>query len=138
MSRSRVWQGFLDWLRPVDRLTDSDAGSDRAPDDLVCDGTSSVPPERSRIRDRHATLARIEAESGAEIIPFPGQGSGTSAQAGEAVLDDPSPDAELMDFLAADLDPVPADPAFRERLRDELWEMIVEEGVGAPSDEKDV
>ena len=134
MARSRVWQGFLDWLRPVARVTDSDVGSDCAPDDLVCEGTSTVQPERSQIRDRHATLARIEAERGAEIIPFPGRGSGASAQAGEAVLEDAALDAELMDFLEADLDPVPADPAFRERLRDELWEMIVEEGVGAPRD----
>ena len=49
-------------------------------------------------------------------------------QVGEAVLDFYSGDGvyehELLEFLAADLDPVPADPAFRERLRDELWEVV--------------
>ena len=31
---------------------------------------------------------------------------------------------ELLDFLAADVDPIPADPAFRERLREELWSLV--------------
>jgi len=31
---------------------------------------------------------------------------------------------ELAEFLAADLDPVPADPVFRERLREELWDFV--------------
>lgn len=31
---------------------------------------------------------------------------------------------EILEFLAADLDPVPADPAFRERLAETLWEMV--------------
>jgi hypothetical protein len=31
---------------------------------------------------------------------------------------------ELLEFLAADLDPVPADPAFRRRLSDLLWDMV--------------
>ena len=33
-------------------------------------------------------------------------------------------DLEILEFLAADLDPVPADPAFRERLAETLWEMV--------------
>ena len=42
---------------------------------------------------------------------------------------DPNPlaeEQELLDFLAADIDPVPADPVFRERLREELWSMVVD------------
>jgi hypothetical protein len=31
---------------------------------------------------------------------------------------------ELVEFLEADQVPVEADPAFRERLREELWEML--------------
>jgi hypothetical protein len=31
---------------------------------------------------------------------------------------------ELIEFLEADLLPVEADPAFREKLRDELWELV--------------
>jgi hypothetical protein len=29
-----------------------------------------------------------------------------------------------LDFLAADVDPFPADPAFRARLRERLWTML--------------
>jgi hypothetical protein len=32
--------------------------------------------------------------------------------------------AEFADFLAADDGPLPVDPAFRERLRHELWGMV--------------
>jgi len=32
--------------------------------------------------------------------------------------------AEFADFLAADEGPLPIDPAFRERLRRELWGMV--------------
>jgi hypothetical protein len=38
-------------------------------------------------------------------------------------------EAELLDFLAADHEPVSADPVFREELRDQLWALI-QEGVG--------
>ncbi|MBY0398884.1 hypothetical protein K2X89_01215 [Myxococcota bacterium] len=31
---------------------------------------------------------------------------------------------ELLEFLAADLDPVPADPVFEQELGDQLWEMV--------------
>ncbi|MFO0689309.1 MAG: hypothetical protein U0900_11435 [Myxococcota bacterium] len=31
---------------------------------------------------------------------------------------------ELLEFLAADLDPVPADPVFKQELGDHLWEMV--------------
>ncbi len=33
-------------------------------------------------------------------------------------------DLEILEFLAADLDPVPADPGFRDRLAETLWEMV--------------
>jgi hypothetical protein len=31
---------------------------------------------------------------------------------------------ELVEFLEGDLHPVQADPAFKERLRGELWELV--------------
>ena len=31
---------------------------------------------------------------------------------------------ELLEFLAADLDPVPADPAFRRQLSELLWDLV--------------
>lgn len=39
---------------------------------------------------------------------------------------------ELLEFLAADLDPVPADPAFQKELADLLWEMVRGGSAGRP------
>jgi hypothetical protein len=39
---------------------------------------------------------------------------------------------ELLEFLAADLDPVPADPAFRRTLSDLLWDMVRDGRVTRP------
>jgi hypothetical protein len=41
---------------------------------------------------------------------------------------------ELLDFLAADLDPVPADPDFRENLREQLWALVRERTTSLPKD----
>ena len=50
-----------------------------------------------------------------------------------AVNADPDVDElELLEFLAADLDPVPADPAFRQRLSDLLWDMVRDGRVTRP------
>lgn len=39
---------------------------------------------------------------------------------------------ELLDFLAADLDPVPADPVFKQELGDMLWEMVASGSLPKP------
>ena len=141
MARGRVWQGLRDWFRSVDRAPQSipsqeaSLSSREAP--LSSREASREPGrENSRVFDRHATRARIDAEGGAEVIPFPGR------HAAEAVLDPADlgsgQEAELLEFLAADVDPVPADPVFRERLREELWEMVVSEGRRTPGDGKDL
>ena len=128
MARGRIWKGIRDWLRPVEST--------------VPPSTISNPPEPSSprlVHDRTATRAMIDApqahdplDGGAQVIPLYAAGSEA------AVLDEAGGDAELLDFLAADLDPVPADPAFRERLREELWEMVVDEGIGVPGGRKDL
>lgn len=43
-------------------------------------------------------------------------------------------DDELLEFLEADADPVPADPAFRARLRDQLWSMVQDGVTALPKD----
>ncbi len=51
-----------------------------------------------------------------------------SASDWQAVLDDPmgfDPD-ELREFLSADIMEDPADPAFKEQLRQLLWELVRE------------
>lgn len=40
---------------------------------------------------------------------------------------------ELLEFLAADLDPVPADPRFKRELGDRLWEMVTTGRLPRPS-----
>ena len=44
---------------------------------------------------------------------------------------------ELREFLSADLFEVPADPAFKQGLRDKLWQMIQSRtfGYGPPRDD---
>jgi hypothetical protein len=43
-------------------------------------------------------------------------------------------DEELEEFLACDLDPVAADPVFRERLREQLWMIVQNEGSARRND----
>lgn len=49
-------------------------------------------------------------------------------------FEDEITEEELLDFLAADLDPVPANPVFKEKLRDALWEMVADGRVGRRND----
>ena len=57
---------------------------------------------------------------------------GPSACFDEAM--DEADEGELLDFLAADLDPVPADPEFRERLREGLWALVQDGATSLPKD----
>jgi len=43
-------------------------------------------------------------------------------------------DDELLEFLEADADPVPADPEFREQLRERLWGMVQQGMTALPKD----
>jgi len=43
---------------------------------------------------------------------------------------------ELMEFLEGDLYPTQADPAFKEKLRGELWEMVQRRYRAGTSDER--
>ena len=45
------------------------------------------------------------------------------------MFDDPVTEAELRDFLAADRDPIEADPVFKHRLREQLWARLQEEDL---------
>jgi hypothetical protein len=40
---------------------------------------------------------------------------------------------ELLEFLAADLDPVPADPRFKRELAEQLWDLVSSGRVPRPS-----
>ncbi len=70
-------------------------------------------------------------------------GAGSVSEDSIGILGDPFSDLaenadrdvdelELLEFLAADLDPVPADPAFRQQLSDLLWDMVRDGRVTRP------
>lgn len=107
VTRRPVWQGFLDWLRASDRATD---GAVSAPT-LV--RSLSAPSEAWTSSGFLSTVERARQEfldeEGKEIDPD-----------------------ELLDFLAADHDPVPVDPVFRDRLRKDLWALVEKGAVRRP------
>lgn len=55
--------------------------------------------------------------------PFSKVGQGAGERAGQGTAEEMD-ELELLEFLAADLDPVPADPTFRRQLADLLWDMV--------------
>ena len=127
MASRRVWQGIRDWFRPVDHTSQSTTGRPVAPS-----AASEPPTEGNVIHTRDWARATLGGDADpSNVIPFPRSG------AGEAVIDDTSDNHGLLDFLAADAAPVSADPAFRDRLREELWEMVLDEGVGGKGDRED-
>jgi hypothetical protein len=71
------------------------------------------------------------------ILGDPFSDAAADAAANSAVItgqnaDQDVDELELLEFLAADLDPVPADPAFRHRLSDLLWDMVRDGRVTRP------
>jgi len=161
LARLTIWQEIRDWLRSTRRRSAGAYEGDANEASLEAVYADPTPVERGLERRSRTSAMRglerrgdsayvgaagelaagIEADRGravrsvsaeavpSNVIPLNGRSSAT-----EGVLDLVSEERELLDFLAADVDPVPADPAFRERLREELWETVIEEGVGARSD----
>ena len=143
MARRSVWQGIRRWLRPEGRgrTEEAPAGataprsepSGPEPHEWPSNVLPFVRPERPQRRpDGSEQPGRIAVGECLSDI------SSWSLEAdGAAVIDDAAEDAELLEFLAADLDPVPADPVFRERLREQLWEMVVTDArCGADREEE--
>lgn len=60
----------------------------------------------------------------------PGGGLEPGDRRGTAASVDPDFDpVEFAEFLEADESPLPIDPAFRERLREQLWEIVRDRAV---------
>lgn len=59
----------------------------------------------------------------------PGASLVSLSDSGALAIEEAALEAELLDFMTADLGPVQADPVFRERLREELWDMVVKDGL---------
>lgn len=72
-------------------------------------GARRLVPRRRRGRDR------------AEALGLNGEPTADARSAGEHTDFDP---AEFAEFLEADDETMPADPTFRERLRNELWRLV--------------
>ncbi len=110
MTRRQVWRGFVDWLRPID------------------DEVSASAPRHTNALSSAIVLGGPStlSERGTAMSHLPGEMFGGNF-AGEVTSE--VDEAELLDFLAADHEPVSADPVFREELRDQLWALI-QEGVG--------
>ena len=112
--RARVWQGLLDWWKPARAPAGDDDGRFRESEH-----------ERQADRDPPAPGAELAAARGwqtrpldeADASPLDGEGEGEPL------------DQELAEFLAADLDPVEADPEFKRRLRKQLWDLIQESSL---------
>ena len=118
MARGRVWQGFLAWWRS---------------------------PEVSVSPSRAVPLAGLRPAAAVAELSWSSAGLASSeGWRPHALALDPDPlgfaeegefsDAELREFMAGDLDPIEADPGFREQLRDQLWAMVKDGELGRRRD----
>jgi hypothetical protein len=106
VKRRQVWRGFLDWFRPVDHEI---SASRQIMSSIGAQTNSAGSSMRTgRAMNRQAFTAERAGRSSSDDV-------GCEIDEGE-----------LLEFLAADYDPPSADPAFRERLRNELWELVQE------------
>lgn len=109
----QVWQDFLDWLRRVGREV----------------AASPQPLNRAVISSDRVEPLISRGAAGAS--------SGDLAAIATVLADEAEQEideVELLEFLAADHDPVQADPEFRERLRDRLWALVQAGAIARPRD----
>lgn len=106
VTRRQIWQGFLGWLRPIDH-----------------DVSAS----------QHAMSAAAASTDLVAPMALIGGALAGKMSADEAM--DEIDEDELLEFLEADHDPVPADPVFREQLRDQLWALVHEGATTRPKDD---
>lgn len=124
MGRGRVWQGIRGWFRSGDRASDRGRVRPASPGGLSVVG---VAPDAIPARGLALRAAR-ERRGARDLAPPDLPFEPTGEMEGVVAIDcaSLSEERELLDFLAADIDPVAADPAFRERLREELWAMVLD------------
>ncbi|MCA9510021.1 MAG: hypothetical protein R3E88_20335 [Myxococcota bacterium] len=73
---------------------------------------------------RRAPLRAVTASPGVSAALPADADFGLEADDGDVPLD------ELREFLSADLFEVPADPGFKNRLREKLWELVESRAFG--------
>lgn len=126
--RGRVWQGIRGLFRSGDRTSDRDRSRVRpsSPGALSVVGAT---PDAIPLRGLARRAARERGGANELILrDAPLDPTGVESLEGVVAIDRASlsEERELLDFLAADIDPVPVDPVFRERLREELWSMVLD------------
>lgn len=128
MARGKIWQEIRNWLKPVSYDLPAPATPERsAPESTADEWPSNVVPlvqGGSGVRGAARTRSLIDAAR----VPIPEANSSSDVAALDEHWGDAEGDPELLEFLASDLDPVPVNPEFRERLREELWEVVLDEG----------
>lgn len=134
LDREGMWQGIRDWFRPAAAGSREARrrGRPSAPVETTLPASRErrEPGVRGNVSGPPASALRSDLPSGLPSDLPSAHLAARSAGEGAAVLDAECEELELLEFLAADLDPVPVDPAFRERLREELWSMVLREGAG--------
>jgi hypothetical protein len=135
LARGRVWQGIRDWFRPVEEHGSRRAGAHAfGPAGSTRRSFDRGVASRIRTADLSPSTSSHPSRVSGPALGGWGQNDGFADWAGEAVLDDAVDERELLEFMALDIDPVPADPVFRERLKEELWEMVLNEGASRAKD----
>jgi len=126
--RDKIWQEIRNWLKPVPDDLPVSADPGRAAAEATEDEWPSnvVPLVQKGGRRAAGARSLIDAAS----APIPGANSSSGVAALDAPWLDAEGDTELLEFLASDLNPVPVNPEFRERLREELWQVLLDEGLG--------
>jgi hypothetical protein len=115
VTRRQFWQGFLDWLRPVEQRVSAYRHASNSAEVSEVDLGAPV-----------STALAGGALAGGGALTGP---AWSGERAHQSFADEPAheiDEAELLEFLAADHDPVFADPAFKEELRDQLWTLVQE------------
>ncbi len=132
-----VWQGLLSWWYRPEKATDARGGQEMSPA-----SPSKSPPGSAGLPLRPAdskaepvwtrrSLASPDSYRDTTAAGKPEEERPTAGgrprlldglRDGDASLD--PTDEELMEFLAADNEPVEADPEFKRKLRDQLWTLV--------------
>lgn len=123
-----VWQGLLDWWNPPGAPSVS-ASADPSLDSVGrspgASGNPFVEPDPTVEIDRAAHSPSVER---APLLVSQKPETAKRAHLVDVSRRDADPidptDEELMEFLAADYEPVEADPEFKRKLRDQLWTLV--------------
>ena len=120
-----VWQGLLNWWNPPAAPSVNAAAS--APVDTQVNNRSEGPVNGIGVvgNDRSTNLQASEYKPVPATREYQTPKRAHLVDVSRRATDAADPtDEELMEFLAADYEPVAADPEFKRKLRDQLWTLV--------------